>query len=354
MTNSPLTPDLNPDMESLLLPEYQHRHIVYTQMCEGVSLNRLNGVYDHFVRNGIAPDSQIVPGMPRTNWISDIQGVRCTQIVTGTQIISLDFHYDATCYLNEFYSPEKPLPVGKMLGLWTRDLFEMKLPFGGVVANQRLTPPPDVLCAVCDRNANTPFDLAHVSPYCYDGEQGEKQWMCAHCNHNRSVQLQGVRLDGTPFCTRQCLTNLLSEFSSDVYHQLVLDTQTRMGDFRTVKPLMSRERYEAIRDDENLYFDSVDCKKQYATCAYTAEHRWPQFSKLDSIEPFDGQLAPGVFFVQQFHGIDGFDDCSWEGPRFYLESWCDYHLNETQFITKNDISKQCKASFSYPPDMFRP
>ena len=75
-------------------------------------------MYNH-VRNGIVPAAQIVPGMPKTTWVSDAQGIRCTQIVTNTQIISLNFNYDATCYLNEFYSTEQPLPVGKMLGLWT-------------------------------------------------------------------------------------------------------------------------------------------------------------------------------------------------------------------------------------------
>ena len=63
------------------------------------------GVYDHFVRNGFGPDAHIVSDMPKTTWVSDTQGIRCTQIVTSTQIISLDFNYDATCYFNEFYSP---------------------------------------------------------------------------------------------------------------------------------------------------------------------------------------------------------------------------------------------------------
>ena len=107
-------------------------------MTDGVSVGRLNGLYYHFVRNGIVPDGQLVSGVPRTEWVSDAQGVRCTKIVTATQIISLDFHYDATCYLNELYYPSKPVPVGKMTGLWTRDLFEMKLPFHGALeARQR-------------------------------------------------------------------------------------------------------------------------------------------------------------------------------------------------------------------------
>ena len=195
------------------------------------------------------------------------------------------------------------------------------------------------------------FELDHVSPFAYDGENGEKQWLCARCNHAKSARLQGMRLDGALFHTKQRLNNLLSDFSCDTYHQLVLDPQTRVGDFRTVKTFTSRDRYEATRDDENLYFDLVDYKKQYATCTYTAKYRWLQFSKLGSIEPFDGQLAPGVFFVQQFHS--DFDDCSWEGPPFYFEPWCDYHMRKTYFITKSDLTKQCKASFSYAPELFQ-
>ena len=158
-----------------------------------------------------------------------------------------------------------------------------------------------------------------------------------------------MRLDGTLFHVRQRLRNLLSEFSCDTYFQLVLDPATRMPDFRTTKTIMPLNRYEAICADSDWYFDGVDCKKQYATCTYKAEHRWPQFSKLDCIEPFDGTLAPGMFFVQDFHG---FDDCSYEGKRFYNQAWCEYHLYETGFITESDITRQCKASFSYSANMF--
>ena len=79
--------------------------------------------------------------------------------------------------------------------------------------------------------------------------------VCAQCNHNKAAQLQGTRIDGTLFHTKQRLKNVLSEFSSDTCYQLVLDPKTRRGDFRTTKPLISRDRYEAIRDNEDLYFD---------------------------------------------------------------------------------------------------
>ena len=82
--------------------------------------------------------------------MSDAQGIRCTKIVTDTQITLLDFNYEATCYLNEFYSPEQPLLVGKMLGLWTRDLFEMRMPFSGsITARQQRSVPPPMCCARC-------------------------------------------------------------------------------------------------------------------------------------------------------------------------------------------------------------
>ena len=83
MTNTFSTPDLNPSPAKLLLPEYQHRHIFYTGMADGVSLGRLSGLYDFFVRNGIVPDGQLVSGMPRTEWVSDTQGIRCTRIVAA-------------------------------------------------------------------------------------------------------------------------------------------------------------------------------------------------------------------------------------------------------------------------------
>ena len=140
------------------------------------------------MRNGIVPDGQLVSGVPRTEWVYDAQGVRCTRIMTDSQIISLDFHYEATCYLNELYSPSQPVPVGKMIGLWTRDLFEMKLPFHvAMEARQRRTDLTEgTMCAICLKSADAPFELDHVSPRCYDGERGDKQWLCARCNHGKS------------------------------------------------------------------------------------------------------------------------------------------------------------------------
>ena len=77
---------------------------------------------------------------------------------------------------------------------------------------------------------------------------------------------------------------------------------------------------------------SVDVKKQYTTAAYTATHRWPQFDKADFDEPFNGTLGPGAYFVKSFCP-QVLNDLTWEGPRYYMEPWVDYHLNVTYRIS---------------------
>ena len=129
-----------------------------------------------------------------------------------------------------------------------------------------------------------------------------------------------------------------------MYYQLV-DSEWSLPSFR------SEHVYQPGVDPEELR--SIDCSKQYATAIYTATHRWIQFSKLDFVEPFGGEICDGVFFVKSF-AASFIDDLSWEGPRWYPRQWIDFHLYETKRITLNDITHMIKASFTYPAEMFQP
>ena len=94
----------------------------------------------------------------------------------------------------------------------------------------------------------------------------------------------------------------------------------------------------------------IDCNKQYSTCLYKMEGRWPQFSLLDRPEPFDGTITPGYYHVIDFQARD---DPSWEGPGAYPHIWVNYHMNETKRLRMEDVTEMLRSSFSYDQDIFQ-
>ncbi len=140
------------------------------------------------------------------------------------------------------------------------------------------------------------------------------------------------------------MASLLSELSFEVFNCLVQDEQQCLPSFRG-------QRYFADQLLPAGELQSVDCDKQYSTAGYMVTHRWPQFSRLDCIERFDGRLTPGVYYVTRFGGSV---DMTWEGPRWYPEPWVDYHLNETRWVQQGDITHAVRANWSYAPNMWRP
>ena len=255
----------------------------------------------------------------------------------------MDANLDANIALWRVYSP-RTLFESRMPGLWAQDLFSGRFPFRHHRDARSHPPdvPADAVCSHCHcvvRNAV--FELDHVQPFWYRGDNGEKQWLCAACNHCKSNRVQGCRSGGRLFTVKHGLPSLLSEFSRQVFDCLI--TQRGLPSFRC-------ERLYQDPPDQPLR--SIDCAKQYSTALYTATHRWIQFSKLDRVEDFDGTVCDGVFFVTAFRAP--FDDLTWEGPLWYPRSWVEYHLNETGYIGLTDITHVIKASFSYPADLFQP
>jgi len=142
------------------------------------------------------------------------------------------------------------------------------------------------------------------------------QWLCGSCNNWKGTRVQGLRkLDGRAFYVQRRLGNLQSMFSLDVYDRLVQSNQ-RFPSFRGNVCYISLAEYDKRVANEDTYFTSIDCSMQYTTCVYLASHRWPQFSKLNFVEDFDGSLGPGAYLVTHFDGP--LNDLSWEGPRYYL------------------------------------
>ena len=97
----------------------------------------------------------------------------------------------------------------------------------------------------------------------------------------------------------------------------------------------------------------VDCDKQYASCMYLHEWRWPQFSLMDEPELCDLSegVVPGFYHVVDFEEPD---DPSWEGPGAYPHSWVDYHLNETGILRPSDVTEMVRATSSFDADIFKP
>ena len=282
---------------------------------------------------------------------------RCTQLATRDQLISLDGALDTNLAAWRAYcNLAKERFTSKMPGVWSSRLFALQLPYRNLPFNRaqaRPNVPADAECELCGRSVDVEFEYDHVQPHCYAGESGDMQWLCAACNHRKSNRLQGYRLDGTPFTIGQSLRHLLSEFSNDVLFRLVECEGTRLGSFRPEHCFMSEDNFHRIsEDDDHYYLDSIDCCKQYTTACYTATHRWPQFSKLDPVEEYVGQeLKPGAYFVTKFCGEE---DLTWEGPRWYLEPWVDYHLNDTHYIDRSCISHVIFASYSCDATLFCP
>jgi len=121
------------------------------------------------------------------------------------------------------------------------------------------------------------------------------QWLCGSCNNWKGTRVQGLRkLDSRAFYVQRRLSNLQSMFSLDVYDRLVQSNQ-QFPSFRGKACYISLAEYDKrVANEDTPTFMSIDCAMQYTTCAYTATHRWPQFSKLDFVEDFDGNgLGPG-------------------------------------------------------------
>ena len=187
-------------------------------------------------------------------------------------------------------------------------------------------------------------------PFCDVGEGGELQWLCAPCNNYKSDKLQGYRDDEHPIIVDHNLRSLASTFSMDVYDRLIVSSEC-LPDFRGEECYLTNDQFDAIACKKDCRFSSIDCSLQYTTAAYTATHRWPQFSKLDYIEEWDGKLHVGAFLVTDFHGPR---DTTWEGKKWYLEPWLDYHLNITGWVHKEDVTHMIRARFSFPANVFQP
>ena len=353
MSNPVTQPLLNVDPSQLDDPEHHNKYLCYTDRVN------LNTVYDTLIRQGIVPQGTLAGGRGLTKWFVDSEGHnrKCTQIATSDQLITVDPHLETNVFVWRVYcNPEKQKFSSRMPGVWGSLLFGMKLPYRSLPVNRehrRPAVPEGTRCSLCGRSADVPFELDHVQPFCSAGEGGELQWTCARCNHRKSNQLQGYKLNGDPFLVQQNLRNLLSEFSNHVLFNLVEDKKTCLGSFRPSHCYLSEKDYQWLVDNPDDYeILSVDICKQYSTATYLMTHAWPQFSKLDFVEEYTGQdLKPGAYFVTRFCGLE---DLTWEGERWYLEPWVSYHLNETKYIDKSCISHVIFASFSYPPNLFRP
>jgi len=342
MTNTPFEPVCDPPMEDLLGDALQHKYVCY-------GLARLNRVYDFLVRSKQVPQGCLEAGTALTKWKVKKGGDRvCTQIATRTQIISCDPELALNVQLYKHYYPEQEERFNHHAGCWFRLLFD------GVLKNSKNPRVPLELkrsgsCALCGILLdNGCADHVHALARGGTNEPDNLQLLCGPCNTSKGTKLQGIRLDGKPILVPHRLESLQSEFAVDVWSQMV------RPQFRTNRAYKTLQEVEAIRRDGGLVVHGMDCKKQYSTCLYTADHRWPRFSLFDRPEPFDilrEEIVTGYYYVTE---ITDFGDPSWEGAAHYPAPWVWYHFHMTGLLRPRAVRTVIRASFSFDPKIFQP
>ena len=116
LTNKAEDPILDPELDDLLKPELAHKYICYTR-------GRLNAVYDFLVRNGRICHGSLIGGKKgsMTRWQLKRGNRICSQIQTGTQLISADQHLESNQDLARHYD----VPFAhKNMGAWFNSLFD--------------------------------------------------------------------------------------------------------------------------------------------------------------------------------------------------------------------------------------
>ena len=115
-----------------------------------------------------------------------------------------------------------------------------------------------------------------------------------------------------------------------------------VGGLRTERAYLGKE----FQKDDSW---GVDCEKQYSSCLFLHEWRWPIFSLLDGPELFDlsEPVVPGYYHVVDF-ACPG--DPSWEGPGAYPHSWVAHHKER---LRPSDVTEVVRASYSLDCDLFK-
>ena len=282
LTNKPEDPVLDPALDDLLTDGLAHKYICYTR-------GRLNVVYDFLVRNGRICQGSLIGGKKgsMTKWQFKKGNRICSQIQTATQLISADQYLECNQDLAKHYD----VPFAhKNMGLWFNSLFDGGLKYfdvGGISPDARvnllaeLLPNQSNRCVVC-RCALNGCHIDHRIPRSRGGgnDFANLQVLCPACNLEKSDRLLGQCLDGRLFFTSFCMDSLRSELSKSV------DAELESWGVPGHRIVRTYNRLEGP-------YQGVDCNKQYSTCLFKMETRWPQFSLLDRSEPFDGTLGPG-------------------------------------------------------------
>ena len=99
-------------------------------------------------------------------------------------------------------------------------------------------------------------------------------------------------------------------------------------------------------DEDELLFgaDMNKCRRNimmfYGEC-------FCEFTVLDNVEPFDGEITPGFYYIESDNTFP------LTGNGFYSKPMVDYVLGQL-IITRSQIKKQVKPSATHPPNHFYP
>lgn len=193
-------------------------------------------------------------------------------------------------------------------------------------------------CADCNDLLKDKFQIDHIIPLAGGGDNTDLnlQALCISC-HIEKCKAEKQNLE---YKEKEAF---ISTFNLEVYEVVKTNLFRKVG---FTKPLKSNE-FITKSLNKGLKGYSIDANRCRKNILLNSKYAFCQYSVLDNIEPYDGILKDGIYYIESKNC------CPLRGNGFYCREMVEWCLQQT-YILPSNILYQYLPSTAITPSSFEP